>query len=140
VDYLSKVESSNVRGVGNFFVICSNLGQYFQYNLYGHFPRNLNQKLYPSNIVWNFLISFLRFTCTMGVSGYSNFFYFFFYTLRPRRSRYASCYDGRSTGGIWYFDIPSPNTIFNTVFSVLLPPTCIIALWGSLVLPLIMLV
>jgi hypothetical protein len=30
-------------------------------------------------------------------------------------------------GGIWYFDIPSPNT---TVFSVLWPPS--IALWGSL--------
>ena len=33
-------------------------------------------------------------------------------------------------GGIWYLDIPSPNT---TVFSVLWPPS--IALWGSLVLP-----
>ena len=33
-------------------------------------------------------------------------------------------------GGIWYFDIPSPNT---TVSSVLWPPS--IALWGSLVPP-----
>jgi hypothetical protein len=33
-------------------------------------------------------------------------------------------------GGIWYFDIPSPNT---TVFSVLWPPS--IAMWGSLVPP-----
>jgi hypothetical protein len=33
-------------------------------------------------------------------------------------------------GGIWYFDIPSPNT---TVFSILWPPS--IALWGSLVPP-----
>jgi hypothetical protein len=33
-------------------------------------------------------------------------------------------------GGIWYFDITSPN---NTVFSVLWPPS--IALWGSLVPP-----
>jgi hypothetical protein len=33
-------------------------------------------------------------------------------------------------GGIWYFDIPPPNT---TVFSVLWPRS--IALWGSLVPP-----
>ena len=33
-------------------------------------------------------------------------------------------------GGVWYFDIPSPNTI---VFSVLWPTS--IALWGSAVLP-----
>jgi hypothetical protein len=39
-------------------------------------------------------------------------------------------YGGRSREGIWYFEIPSPNT---TVFSVLWPPT--IALWGSLVFP-----
>ena len=40
-------------------------------------------------------------------------------------------------GGIWYFDIPSPNT---TVFSlhVLWPPS--IALWGSLVPPYTLLV
>ena len=45
--------------------------------------------------------------------------------LQPGRS-----YGGRSKGGIWYFDIPSPNS---TVFSVLWPPS--IALWGSLVFP-----
>ena len=42
----------------------------------------------------------------------------------------ACSYGGRSKGGIWYSDIPSPNT---TVFSVLWPPS--VALWGSLVLP-----
>ena len=43
--------------------------------------------------------------------------------------RPARCYGGRSKGGIWYSDIPSPNT---TVFGVLWPPR--IALWGFLVL------
>ena len=38
-------------------------------------------------------------------------------------------------GNIWYFDIPSPNSI---VFSVLWPTS--IALWGSLVLPYMLLV
>ena len=42
----------------------------------------------------------------------------------------AGCYCGRSKGGIWYFDIPSPNA---TVFSVQCPHS--IALWGFLVPP-----
>ena len=44
-------------------------------------------------------------------------------------------YGGRSMGGIWYFDIPSPNT---TVFSALWPHS--IALWGSSVPPYTMVV
>ena len=35
-------------------------------------------------------------------------------------------------GGIWYFDMPSPNT---TVFSALWPTSTALDLWGSLVFP-----
>ena len=44
--------------------------------------------------------------------------------------RMLRCYGGRTEGGTWYFDIPSPNT---TVFSVIWPTS--VALWGSLVFP-----
>jgi hypothetical protein len=46
-DYVSKAKARNVRGVGKFFVTCSNLDQLFPYNfknLHGHFPQNFNQK------------------------------------------------------------------------------------------------
>ena len=45
---LVKGKSFNVRGVGNFFVTCSNLGHSFQHNFktrYSYFPRKFNQKL-----------------------------------------------------------------------------------------------
>ena len=61
MDFSSKAKGSNVRGVGTFFVTCSNLGQLFQYNfktLCDHLPRNFYKKLRPSDIVWNFLRSF----------------------------------------------------------------------------------
>jgi hypothetical protein len=48
--YSSKAKSSNVRGVGTFYVTCSNLGQlspYYFKNLYGNFPRNFNPKCMP---------------------------------------------------------------------------------------------
>ena len=41
-------------------------------------------------------------------------------------------------GGIWYFDIPPPNTTVFSVRVVLWPPR--IALWGPLVLPYTMVV
>ena len=53
-----------------------------------------------------------------------------------RDAWWVTCrYGGRSTGGIWCSEIPSPNT---TVFSVLWLPS--VALWGSLVLPYTLLV
>jgi hypothetical protein len=51
--------------------------------------------------------------------------------LRMMRAlRMVALFSWPKWGGIWYFDIPSPNT---TVFSVLRPLS--IALWGSLVPP-----
>jgi hypothetical protein len=46
-DSKSVIQNSNVRGVGTFFVTCSNLGQLSLHNfknLYCHFPRNFNKK------------------------------------------------------------------------------------------------
>jgi hypothetical protein len=46
--YSSKAKASNIRGVGTFFVTCSNLGQLSQHNIknsYGHFYQNFNQKI-----------------------------------------------------------------------------------------------
>jgi hypothetical protein len=59
VDYSSKAKvfnvHANVRGVGAFFVTCSNLGQLSPYNcknLCGHFPRAFNQKNYALSILY----------------------------------------------------------------------------------------
>ena len=55
LDYISKAEGLNVRGIGTFLVICSNLDQLFLYNfknLYFHFPQKINLKFNIPYVVY----------------------------------------------------------------------------------------
>ena len=106
-DSKSVIQNSNVRGVGTFFVTCSNLGQLFPYDLkifYAYFLWNFYQNILALLILygtfWDRFWSLREISVLMGLLEYSCIhIIIFIYNLFSRNQEYSTVF---STVHLWH--------------------------------------